>query len=107
MIDILSVSPEKVSIKERTTVQVPEMSDEQREYIWQALHELELMDILETINNGSTFAHLIQDFNNTKIEVGRYDWPDNNKIHNKLYVQVYRPNPDGGALSIQMGPIDK
>jgi hypothetical protein len=63
------------------------------------------MDIVSTIMDGSMFTTLIQDFSNVKVEVGRYSSPGK-EHHNKLYVRIYRPNPDGSAHSMQMGPVE-
>lgn len=105
--EVLSVSPEAVTMEEEITFNVADLSEEQREYLYQTLHELELMEIVDVIRNHSRWMILIQDFASVKVGVGHYNWPSNDKIHNKPYVRLYRPNPDGSAHSMQMGLIEE
>lgn len=112
LFEALSISPEEAGIEKTVTVRATDLSTEQKEYLWQTIHELELMDILSTIKSGSSFSTLIRDFDKVEVEFGRYgtytlsDGKVLDKDNNKLYVRLYRPWPDGGAHSIQMGPLD-
>ena len=65
------------------------------------------MQIISILRKGTEFTMLIQDFQSTEVEIGRYNAPDYEYIHNRPYVRFFRPNPDGSQHSIRIGALDE
>ena len=107
LVKVLSISPEEVGIERKVKIQTADMSDEEKEYLWQTLHELELIQMLIGIVDGSTFLNEIQNFSDVTVEVGRYD-ASGDRLHNKLYVafQILPNNDRNGYRSWNQALIE-
>lgn len=85
LVEALSIPPVKIGIEEDVKIRTSDMSKEKREYFWQTLHELELVEILSAIINGAGFKEEIENFDDVTVQVGRYNSPGK-EHYNKLYV---------------------
>lgn len=92
-----SFPPEKFAEMEqqRTHLAISELSPEQREYLRRAIYKFHLLSLADDIVNQPEW---FSDFDNCQVEFGRY--PDG-----KSYIRIFRPNPDGSAMSIQIGSV--
>ena len=95
--DVLSIDIEKLEQGQGICVPVPKLNAEQQNYLWQTLHELELMEIIGTLRKGTCFSPLIEDFESVEVEVGRY-----NESAFKPYVRLARTWANGTQHSISL-----
>lgn len=94
--DVLCVDLEALS-DESIRICTSELNTEQRDYLWQVLHELELTAIVRALRKGTIFASLIEDFQSVKVQIGRHNVPEMEKMHNHPYLRLFRENPDGSV----------
>jgi len=94
-----SFPPDKLAKMEerKTNIAVSELSCEKREYLQRAIHKFHMLSIADAIVNPPAW---VADFDNCQVEFGRY--PDKTP-----YIRIFRPNPDGSATSIQIGPVSE
>jgi RNA polymerase sigma-70 factor (ECF subfamily) len=104
---VLEVDIQKLKLGKVKCIPVSKMNDQQREYLWNALHELELIGIIVTLRQGTIFTPLIRDFDSTEVEIGLYGNSSHRASYDHPYVRLFRRNPDGSHHSIQLGPIDE
>jgi len=90
LVGALSISAEEVEIEKDIKIPTAEMGEEQREYLWQTLHELELIEILFAVMDDSRFREEVRKFSDVTVQVGRYNSPGK-EHHNKLYVAFTIP----------------
>ncbi len=95
--DVLSVDLEKFKLDQEHLVSVAELLPEQRDYLYQTLHELELITIISMLKRGTSFTPLIEDFQSIQVAFGLYDTSDY-----RPYVRFFRRNPDGSQHSIKI-----
>jgi hypothetical protein len=92
----LDVPVDKVNEDDKITIKPADISDDQKSYLWQTLHETELIHIISTIKNGSPFEVFIKEFDNIEVVVGRFDKGD-------LYLAFRRPWSDDSQAIYQTG----
>lgn len=100
--DVLSINLEKLGLEKEQDISVPNLTSEQRDYLWKTLHKLDLMAFIgETLRRGTIFTRLLQEFDSLEIEVGLFGTPDS-EWYKHPYIKIAGPpDPDGYRRSYQ------
>jgi RNA polymerase sigma-70 factor, ECF subfamily len=96
LIEVLDVPVGKVDGDDKITIKPADISGDQKSYLWQTLHEMELIDIISTIKSGSSFEVFIKEFDNIEVVVGKYS-------KGGLYLAFRRPWSDDSQAWYQTG----
>jgi len=94
--DVLSIDLEKLELKKEQDISVPDLTPEQRDYLWKTLHKLDLMAFIEeTLKRGTVFTRLLQEFGSLEIEVSLFGAPDSEWYKRPCIRITASPDPDG------------
>ncbi len=94
--DVLSIDLEKLELGKEQDISVPNLTPEQRDYLWKTLHKLDLIAFVEeTLKRGTVFTRLLQEFDSLEVEISLFDTPDSEWYKRPCIEITGPPDPNG------------